>query len=126
MDVKNSYAKTALGMFMICLIALTIGSCKKNKKPEKIPSAIVGRDTMVQILAELHLLESSLGIRIFEERKMLNTRNTVKLKIYENYGITKQRFFNSYDYYAFKAEVIDTLFTDVISELTKRQAEEIK
>ena len=81
---------------------------------------------MVQILTEMHLLESSLGIRIFEEKKIVDTRNIVKSKIYEQYGVSKERFFKSYNYYTKNSTAMDTIYTDIISEISKRQAEQLK
>jgi hypothetical protein len=125
MDVKFKVRSLQLWPTALFFLILMNFSCKE-KKQEKIPANIIGKDTMVHILAEIHLLESSLGIRIFEEQKIVATRNIVKSKIYKQYGVSKERFFSSYNYYTQNSAAIDTIYIDVISEISKRQAEQIK
>ena len=125
MDVKIKVQKVKLWPIALCLLLIGLISCKE-KKVEKIPSNILGKDTMVQILTEMHLIESSLGIRIFEDKKIIHTRNVIKAKVYQQYGVSKDRFFNSYNYYSQNSAAIDTIYADVISEITKRQAQQLK
>jgi hypothetical protein len=126
MDVKHQLAYRKFIKLALCLILLVIGACKEKQVNLEIPKDIIAKDTMVQLLTEMHLLESSLGIRIFEERKISNTRNLLKAKIYSNYHVSKDRFLKSYDFYAKQPNVIDSMYVDVISEITKRQAEQLK
>mgnify|MGYP000967563473 CR=1 FL=1 len=128
MDVILSQKKINNFPLIFCVIFLLFASCKgKIEKPELArPKDLMGRDTMVILLTEMHLLESSLGIRIFEDKKIINTRNAVKDKIYKDYGVSKERFMSSYNYYVQKSTTIDSIFTDVISEISKRQALQLK
>jgi hypothetical protein len=122
MDVKiKSRCCYDLTLFFIALIMLSLG-CKPANKQSK-PKNIIGRDTMVMILADIHLLETSLGIKVFEDRKMNETRNHIKEKIYKKYLVNKKQFRLSYDYYAMQSATIDSIYIDVISEISKRQAE---
>jgi hypothetical protein len=125
MDVKLKVQKTKLWLIVLFFSVVSLISCKE-KKLELRPNYVIGKDTMVQMLAEIHLLESSIGIRIFEEKKIIYTRNIVKSKIYKKYGVSKERFFKSYNYYTQNSESIDTIYTDVISEISKRQFELLK
>lgn len=118
MDVKF---KLHLNRFVLMLCALFIFSCA-SKKEGPVPADIISKDTMILILTDIHLLESSLNLRIFEDRKLMNARNAIKPKIYKNYGVSKEQFFKSYTYYANKPLLIDSIYTDVISEISKRQA----
>ena len=125
MDVKVKLKKTKLWLIVLCFSVVSFTSCKE-KKQELRPTYVIAKDTMVQILAEVHLLESSIGIRIFEEKKIVYTRNIVKSKIYKKYGVSKERFFKSYNYYTQRPAVIDSIYIDVISEISKKEAEQIK
>ena len=80
MDVKVKLQKAKLWLIVLCFSVVSFTSCKE-KKQELRPTYVIAKDTMVQILAEVHLLESSIGIRIFEEKKIVYTRNIVKSKI---------------------------------------------
>jgi len=124
MDVKIKVQKAYLWSFVLYLLLISCVSCQE-KKEIKTPSYVIGRDTMVQMLAEIHLLESSMGIRIFDEKKIAEGRNLIKTKIYKQYGVSKERFFKSYDYYTQSSTTIDTIYMDVITEISKRQAEQL-
>lgn len=122
--VKKAIVSRCWPVALCCMFAFNM-ACKEEKKVQK-QADVIGRDTMVLILTDLHLLESSLGIKIFEDGKINNTRNLIKTKIYKNYGISKEKFYKSYNFYAQQSSVIDSIFIDVISEISKRQAEQIK
>ena len=128
MDVSLSQKKVNYFPLIFCLAFVFFTSCKENIQQAELskPKDLMGRDTMVILLTEMHLLESSLGIRIFEDKKIINTRNTIKDKIYKDYGVSKERFMSSYNYYVQKSTTIDSIFTDVISEISKRQALQLK
>jgi hypothetical protein len=120
MDVKMLPRLSFLYFFTIA--SFFFSNCNQKSK-EVVPNYVIAKDTMVHLLAEIHLLESSLGIKIFEERKIINARNLVKSKIYKDYRISRERFVKSYNYYALNPMLIDSIYIDVISEITKRQAE---
>jgi hypothetical protein len=111
---------------MVCISLFGVNSCQQKEPKEKLPVGLIGKDTMVKIITEFHLIESSLGIRIFEDKKMMNTRNSLKAKIYSDYGITKEKFIESYSYYAKNNDLIDSIYADVLTEISKRQAEQLK
>jgi len=121
MDVNTKILQSKIILLISCFILIFVAACN-DSKIEKIPSNIIGKDTMVLMLAEMHLLESSLGIRIFEDKKLMNTRNSVKTKIYKDFGISKEQFYKSYEYYSLKPMLIDSMYINVISEITERQA----
>jgi hypothetical protein len=125
MDVKFKIQRVFLFSFTILGVLMGISSCKENKI-ESIPSYVIKKDTMVHILAEIHLLESSMGIRIFDEKQIAYSRNKIKSKIYKKHGVSKERFFKSYDYYSQNSASLDTIYTDVISEISKLQAMQLK
>lgn len=120
MDVKEFRGGVGNGLILILVFFITICSCKEKIK-EVPPSNLIARDTMVKLIAEMHLLESSFGIKIFDEKKITTSRNAIKSKIYKDYGISKERFFESYNYYVQQSQTIDSIYTDVISEISKRQ-----
>lgn len=125
MDIRFVFLTKKRLMVALCFLLIGINSCKEEPK-EKIPTNLISTDTMVLIITDFHLIESSLGIRIFEDKKMMNTRNILKSKIYKDYGVTKENFFESYNYYTQKNEIIDSIYANVLTEITKRQAKQLK
>ena len=125
MDVKVKLHQLSIAVKVCLLISLFSASCA-HQNESAVPADIISKDTMILILTDIHLLESSLNLRIFEDRKLMNARNAIKPKIYRDYGVTKAQFYKSYDYYANKPLLIDSIYTDVISEISKQQAKQVK
>lgn len=125
MDVIAQFTSAKICLLAFCFLVFGTISCKEEKK-ETIPAGLIGKDTMVMIISEFHLLEASLGVKIFEDKKIIETRNLLKAKIYKDYGVSKEKFFKSYRYYAQNNQLIDSIYTNVISEISKRQAEQLK
>ncbi len=125
MDVSIKVLRVKIIPIVFCTIFCFISACSEPKQ-EPIPLGIIAQDTMVQMLAEIHLLESSLSVRIADESSLKNTRNAIKSKIYLNFGVSKEQFYKSYKYYAEKPVLIDSIYINVISEISKRQVEQTK
>lgn len=125
MDVSIKVLRVKIIPIVVCATLCFISACSEPKQ-EPIPLGIIAQDTMVQMLAEIHLLESSLSVRIADESSLKNTRNAIKSKIYLNFGVSKEQFYKSYKYYAEKPVLIDSIYINVISEISKRQVEQTK
>jgi hypothetical protein len=125
MDVSIKVLRVKIIPIVVCATLCFISACSEPKQ-EPIPVGIIAQDTMVQMLTEIHLLESSLSVRIADESSLKNTRNAIKSKIYSNYGVSKEQFYKSYKYYAEKPVLIDSIYINVISEISKRQVEQTK
>ena len=125
MDVSIKVLRVKIIPIVVCATLCFISACSEPKQ-EPIPVGIIAQDTMVQMLTEIHLLESSLSIRIADESSLKNTRNAIKSKIYLNFGVSKEQFYKSYKYYAEKPVLIDSIYINVISEISKRQVEQTK
>lgn len=121
MDVKGNRVDAGRWFIIIFISIITLSSCKEKVQENPPPRNLITKDTMVKLLAEMHLLESSFGIKIFEDKKIISSRNAIKSKIYKDYGVTKDRFFESYNFYVQQPLIIDSIYTDVISEISKRQ-----
>ena len=109
-------------LILFLVMSMLLFSCQ-SKKPEIVPTAIIGKDTMVQMLTELHLIEASLAIKMTEKRKINALRNELKEKLYAKYGMKKERFYDSYNYYKERPQIIDSLYINVLTELSKKQAQ---
>ncbi len=125
MDVSIKVLRVKIIPIVVCATLCFISACSEPKQ-EPIPVGIIAQDTMVQMLTEIHLLESSLSVRIADESSLKNTRNAIKSKIYLNFGVSKEQFYKSYKYYAEKPVLIDSIYINVISEISKRQVEQTK
>ena len=118
-------------------------SCAEKKEetfvmPEK-PANLIPEDKMIQVLADVHLLESAVSTRSpapvrvprpGENPQTIMIPQPGELKgmpyydIFSKYGYTREQFAASFEWYATDPEGISTMYDEVIAELTRRQAKE--
>lgn len=108
-------------IFLASMVWLIFFSCIQEKE-YIIPSEYIQRDSMVTILADIHIAEA----RILS----LNTGAGDKQKnasyykyVFQKHAITPKQFKESLSYYSQSPELMNAVYTDVINELSRRQAE---
>ena len=84
------------------------------------PPDLIPRDSMVDIIVDLQIMESIM----MKEQKAGKRRFSDEQYYYYNsvmnkYHITKKRFEKSYDYYQADLEVMDKIYADAITKITK-------
>jgi hypothetical protein len=91
---------------------------KLVKKPEAPPD-LISRDTMVNIMADLMLMDA---IVFFEQRKGTLKTNEISYYLHnsitEKYRITRNQFEASFNYYQHNLAEFDKMLADVITRLT--------
>jgi hypothetical protein len=101
-------------------------STKIDKKPD-IPEDLIHRDTMVNIIADLTLMDA---IVFFEQRKGTTKTNEISYFIHnsimEKYDMTRDRFERSFVYYQHDLVEFDKILAGVITRLTILKSETIK
>lgn len=118
MKIKTWIWVAALGL-------LLISACtdKLNSKIDP-PDDLIPRDTMIDIMVDLRLMD---GIVIQEQRqanaKVYDLKYQLNFTILEKYGITKEQFESSFNYYQSDLDVIDEMFAEAITRLTKMKNE---
>ena len=106
--------------FMMLVLATALASCtdKLNKEVEP-PADLIPRDTMVSIFVDFRLMDAVLN---YEQRQGNRKLNEIKLYLHnsvlEKYGITREQFASSFDYYQTDMEVIDGIYADAITRLS--------
>ncbi|MCC6251622.1 MAG: DUF4296 domain-containing protein [Bacteroidia bacterium] len=127
MDVNlKRYLQKLYYIAIAFVMLIIIASCHKNETAPTPSIRPIGVDTIVKVLADIHLIEASVNIRFIEDYKKQETRNTLKSKIYKQYGITALKFKESYDYYSENPILLDSIYTEVITEITQRELKTIK
>jgi hypothetical protein len=107
------------GILLFLLIAACAG-CRPEK--EKTPPGLIGREAMVQLLADLHLAQA-----LAQSQADVNDPAEAKKAYYQavlkKHGISYSRFKKSMDHYATHPEALTVIYDQVIEELSRRQAE---
>lgn len=116
--------KTCISLRLCALLfLLTLISC--SKKEEKIPSDIISKEKMVELLIDFHISQAQLQIQSpVENISQLkeNYYSFILQKHKTNYNQVKK----SFDYYAAHPELFSSVYENVITELSKKQTEATK
>jgi hypothetical protein len=103
------------------LLMFSVFACTKNK--EVIPDSILKKEKMILILSDIHLLEAQV------QMTNLNQNDSTKLIVTSAYKdiflknkVDAQQFQRSYQYYQVKPELISEIYSEVLTELSRRQA----
>lgn len=104
------------------------------------PADLIPEDKMIQVLADVHLLESVVSFRGPQTNSrspfMISSNEQVELPpagdpqalpyydIFAKYGYTRDQYERSLKWYSLDAVNYSAMYDEVINELTRRQAKE--
>jgi hypothetical protein len=121
MPLRHKDAKKILTS--LCLSGLFFVSC--SKKEEKIPAQIIPKDKMVHVMVDIHLAEAHSQFNIpFDDPK--KAKQGYYKFIFNKYKITSSQLMASWSFYAAHPEIFEKIYEEVITELSKKQAESAK
>ncbi|MDD5506702.1 MAG: DUF4296 domain-containing protein [Bacteroidales bacterium] len=107
------------------LILLFIVQCQPGGRngDHPVPANLIPADTMITILVDVHLIESSL--KMIHTKKLDNERYTDSYyhTLFEKHHITRQQFLQSLEYYEQDAKMLEKIYEDVIIELSKMESQ---
>jgi hypothetical protein len=105
-------------LFIIILLS-SIG-CKHIADDK--PAGLVPQDQMIQILADIHIADAVVDQKSGQQATNLPLTNALYTRIFQNYHITAAQYKASYKYYEVHPKLMDDIYTQVITELSKREA----
>jgi len=102
------------------IAALFFGSCTRSVKPlAHEPANLIQRDTMVNIIVDLRLMDAILVVKQRKgERDINDLKYYLNNSILTKYNITRPQFDSSFVYYQSDLKVIDEIFAVAITKLT--------
>lgn len=111
--------------YLLLSFLILITACSK---PEvKVPADIIPRDSMIVVLADIHLIEATIQL------KGLGRNDTLKAEAYGRYRyvfnkhkISSTQFRKSLEYYRSEPEYFHTMYNEVITRLSVEQAKSNK
>ncbi len=116
--------KKNLASVLILLMALLIYSCSAPKVI--IPKDILSKENMVAILTDIHLAESAVTLKFTNKDTSMYQAAEYTDFICKNHKTTKEQFNKSYDFYISHPELLNKIYDDVLTELSKKQGEAAK
>ncbi|MBC5773185.1 DUF4296 domain-containing protein [Pontibacter sp. KCTC 32443] len=83
---------------------------------------MIPQGKMVQILADVHTMESLIESNIPYPDTAVMVYNKQQKLILQKYGVTKERFHRTYEYYGKNLAEMDRLYEIILDTLTAREA----
>ena len=110
-------------LFSLAFIILICISCNDNKNT--LPEGIIPRDSMIVILADIHIAEAKLQNAgpAFRDKTF---KSAYLQQVLRKAGVDSSRFLGSFDYYSSHPEIFSIMYEQVIVEISKRQAVKLK
>ena len=109
--------------FGIILIASVACTQKLEHHAEK-PDDLIPKDTMVGMFTDFRLMDAAL---LHEQKNRKKNIDDTELYMYtsilEKYHVSRERFEQSFDYYATDLNEFDEIYAEVITRLSKLKAE---
>lgn len=117
----NKMMKKFLFYFSLCIVIL-LTSCNNKKMMKEKPNDLIQRDSIISILADAYILESSLFFAPAEYDKQILTRQLYQ-ELYAKHHISREQYVSSVEYYLSNEDVARELLTEVSQEVTNRVSE---
>ena len=123
--VKNiaSAASAFLREIFFFLTLSLFLACSKEKPAEKVPPEIISFDSMITVMADMHLAETRMLMGGLSDSAAKAKQASHYKFVFEKNKIDNIRFKNSFEYYNSRISLMNNLYEKVIHELSKRQAE---
>ena len=107
--------------YLIPVILIIFLSC--NEEQLVIPENVLQHEDMVSVMVDIQLVEVTIG----NERKKGEVPKEKILhyydSVYKSHNINKERFDESFEFYTDHLDLLESVYEEVINELSKRQAE---
>lgn len=97
-------------------------ACNSSKPEVTLPANVVSKDTMVDILVDVHILEATIDLGIMKSE--IDLKQTDKYyPIFKKHNITRQEYDKSLLFYTSHPELLNQIYDNVIAGLSRKQAE---
>ena len=107
-------------LFSIILFALAGCSGMQKDTP---PADLIAQGKMIQVLVDIHVADAVVENKSGAQNPNLPLTNALYEQIYKNHGITATQYKTSFKYYESHAELMDKMYEQVITELSKKEAQ---
>ena len=112
--------------FLSLFSLLMLQSCGyKSQKPPAVvkPSNLYSKEEMVKLITDVQLLEAAVNLKNAENQNLNKKDTLVYSDLFRKYRTSYSEFQENFNYYASQPEVLGSIYDEVISELTRREAE---
>ncbi len=106
----------------LIFLSITFFSC--SKKAEKIPDDVLSQKKMIEVLADIQVAEAGIQLRNSTPSDSVSSLAISEYKyVFEKHHISDSIFKKSFLYYTSHPDLMSDMYKEVITTLSKRQAE---
>lgn len=120
MGSNYEFKKVSSFMVLCTLYIVLVISCGQEEKYVVIPSDVLPKEKMAEVLTDIHLAEAKVNLKTLPD-----SASTEKLsfqKKFEKHKITKEQYEKSISFYIDHPELLNEVYEKVLNELSKMQA----
>ena len=103
---------------IVCCLLVVFSSCKK--KETTIPNGVLDPMAMADLLADLHTVQAAASIHAAKDTTFVPFAAYAPA-LFRNHGITEAVYDSSLAFYTHHPELLDSIYKEVIEELSRRQ-----
>lgn len=115
--MRKDYLKTLYLIPYTLYLVFLLCSC--GQETEKIPSDILSKEKMAQVITDIHIAEAETHLLTFPDSS--SNEKISFLKIFEKHHITKEQYETSLSFYIDHPEMLNEIYQKVLNELSKMQ-----
>ena len=116
--------KTSIGKYFLLVISIALFlSC--SKKAIVIPPDVIPEKQMIEVMTDVHLAEATKNLPLLPQDTSTHAISEYYNFIFNKYHITKDKFQKKFDFYKSNPELMEEVYSEVLSRLSEMQAKQI-
>lgn len=116
--------KAGIILFLIFGLMILSNCTRSLKNKPNEPANLIPRDTMVNVIVDLRLMDSKIIIMQRKGESMISDQKYyLHNSIMNKYNITRPQFDSSFYYYESDLKVLDGIYADAITKLSLMKSE---
>lgn len=120
-DLRSLFQNLFRSALLIVIPGIILVSCGKNEARDKRPKVLVGQQTLVKVLADVHLIEAAMNMRRNNGQAFENLKNALFDSVFVQYRLTPQLLEENLLYYNQQPQIMEKIYQDVIDSLVVMQ-----
>jgi hypothetical protein len=112
-------------LLAVSILVFLLGCTHKINEEKLVPADLIPKEQMIDICVDLRIMDSILASN---QRKKVKDQNLNEFYLHnsvmEKYGITRDQFERSMEYYQRDLKVLDEIYEEAITRLSKMKSEE--
>ncbi len=114
--------KRNIACLLLIPTILLLAGCHKKQVQEK-PENLIGRSTMVKLIAESYLIESVVGMNPEDTLNRFKSTKEYYKDLFDRYHVTREQFNKSIEYYMGDEEDAEKLLSEASALIMKKKQE---